>query len=158
MRPSSLAPPAGAARPALAGPRAFRRAPPRPAAEPAGASGEAIGERAIGAAPDIGSARALARPMARGGRPPPNPPPRAPPPPRPPPPKPRRPAPPPPGADPPLVRPAKKPAGLSRTPSGGLAAAAGLDALPPPPVAVRNLVELAAYAHLASNMSQMHHR
>jgi hypothetical protein len=137
MRPSSLAPPAGAARPALAGPRAFRRAPPRPAAEPAGASGEAIGERAIGAAPDIGSARALARPMARGGRPPESPPP---------------------GADPPLVRPAKKPAGLSRTPSGGLAAAAGLDALPPPPVAVRNLVELAAYAHLASNMSQMHHR
>ena len=54
----------------------------------------------------------------------------------------------------------KKASGLARTPSGGLAAGGALTStdLPPPAVAVRNLIELAQYAHLASNMSQMHHR
>ena len=57
-----------------------------------------------------------------------------------------------------VKKPSSPSRGLLRTPAGGLASAAGLDALPPPPVAVRNLVELAQFAHLASNMSQMHHR
>ena len=61
---------------------------------------------------------------------------------------------------PPLRPPLKKASGLARTPSGGLAAGGALTStdLPPPAVAVRNLIELAQYAHLASNMSQMHHR
>ena len=61
---------------------------------------------------------------------------------------------------PPLRPPLKKASGLSRTPAGGLAAGGALTStdLPPPAVAVRNLIELAQYAHLASNMSQMHHR
>ena len=65
-----------------------------------------------------------------------------------------------PSSVPPLRPPLKKASGLARTPSGGLAAGGALTStdLPPPAVAVRNLIELAQYAHLASNMSQMHHR
>eukprot|EP00201_Polytomella_parva_P020810 CAMPEP_0175041930 /NCGR_PEP_ID=MMETSP0052_2-20121109/2230_1 /TAXON_ID=51329 ORGANISM="Polytomella parva, Strain SAG 63-3" /NCGR_SAMPLE_ID=MMETSP0052_2 /ASSEMBLY_ACC=CAM_ASM_000194 /LENGTH=345 /DNA_ID=CAMNT_0016304583 /DNA_START=142 /DNA_END=1179 /DNA_ORIENTATION=- len=48
--------------------------------------------------------------------------------------------------------------GLSRTISGGVKNATTKLDLPPPQVAVRNLVELARYGHLCTMMSQMHHR
>lgn len=49
--------------------------------------------------------------------------------------------------------------GLVRTPlSGGVHSATEAHDLPPPPVAVRNLMEQAEHAHLATVMSRMHHR
>ncbi|KAK3267274.1 hypothetical protein CYMTET_24155 [Cymbomonas tetramitiformis] len=49
--------------------------------------------------------------------------------------------------------------GLSRTPiSGGVQSATRFHELPPPSVAVRNLVEQAKYCQLSTTMSSMHHR
>mmetsp|Transcript_13995 Transcript_13995/g.16936 ORF Transcript_13995/g.16936 Transcript_13995/m.16936 type:complete len:391 (-) Transcript_13995:1022-2194(-) len=49
--------------------------------------------------------------------------------------------------------------GLRRTPlSGGVQSATDTYDLPPPAVAVRNLVEQARYAHLCTTMARMHHR
>ncbi|GAQ85575.1 Pyridoxamine 5'-phosphate oxidase family protein [Klebsormidium nitens] len=49
--------------------------------------------------------------------------------------------------------------GLFRTPiSGGVQSATSSHGLPPPAVAVRNLVAQAKYAHLCTVMSRMHHR
>ncbi|KAL0719048.1 hypothetical protein Bca4012_068372 [Brassica carinata] len=50
-------------------------------------------------------------------------------------------------------------AGLFRTPiSGGVQNATSAHALPPPALAVRNLLEQARFAHLCTVMSKMHHR
>lgn len=50
-------------------------------------------------------------------------------------------------------------AGLFRTPiSGGVQSATFAHGLPPPALAVRNLMEQARFAHLCSVMSGMHHR
>ncbi|RID80096.1 hypothetical protein BRARA_A02787 [Brassica rapa] len=50
-------------------------------------------------------------------------------------------------------------AGLYRTPiSGGVQNATSAHALPPPALAVRNLLEQARFAHLCTVMSKMHHR
>jgi hypothetical protein len=50
-------------------------------------------------------------------------------------------------------------AGLFRTPiSGGVQNAASAHGLPPPALAVRNLMEQARFAHLCTVMSRMHHR
>ncbi|CAO2202578.1 unnamed protein product [Urochloa humidicola] len=50
-------------------------------------------------------------------------------------------------------------AGLFRTPiSGGVQSATFTHGLPPPALAVRNLMEQARFAHLCSVMSGMHHR
>ncbi|KAL6661825.1 hypothetical protein ACP70R_001209 [Stipagrostis hirtigluma subsp. patula] len=50
-------------------------------------------------------------------------------------------------------------AGLFRTPiSGGVQSATFAHGLPPPALAVRNLMEQARFAHLCSVMSSMHHR
>ncbi|KAF8046312.1 hypothetical protein N665_3854s0005 [Sinapis alba] len=50
-------------------------------------------------------------------------------------------------------------AGLFRTPiSGGVQNATSAHALPPPALAVRNLLEQARFAHLCTMMSKMHHR
>ncbi|KAL6660829.1 hypothetical protein ACP70R_000213 [Stipagrostis hirtigluma subsp. patula] len=50
-------------------------------------------------------------------------------------------------------------AGLFRTPiSGGVQSATFSHGLPPPALAVRNLMEQARFAHLCSVMSSMHHR
>ncbi|GJQ96278.1 FMN-binding split barrel containing protein [Tanacetum coccineum] len=50
-------------------------------------------------------------------------------------------------------------AGLFRTPiSGGVQSATSVHDLPPPPLAVRNLMEQARFAHLCTVMSRMHHR
>lgn len=50
-------------------------------------------------------------------------------------------------------------AGLFRTPiSGGLHSATASHDLPPPALAVRNLMEQARFAHLCTVMSRMHHR
>ncbi|XP_073009372.1 uncharacterized protein [Typha latifolia] len=49
--------------------------------------------------------------------------------------------------------------GLFRTPiSGGVQSATSAHDLPPPALAVRNLMEQARFAHLCTVMSQMHHR
>ncbi|KAJ4887053.1 Pyridoxamine 5'-phosphate oxidase family protein [Raphanus sativus] len=49
--------------------------------------------------------------------------------------------------------------GLFRTPiSGGVQNATSAHALPPPALAVRNLLEQARFAHLCTVMSKMHHR
>lgn len=54
---------------------------------------------------------------------------------------------------------ANRPTGLRRTPLGGGVKNATLRYdLPPPAVAVRNLVERAHFAHLCTVMSNMHHR
>lgn len=50
-------------------------------------------------------------------------------------------------------------AGLFRTPiSGGVHSATSAHDLPPPALAVRNLMEQARFAHLSTTMSKMHHR
>ncbi|KAL5213478.1 hypothetical protein ABZP36_024325 [Zizania latifolia] len=50
-------------------------------------------------------------------------------------------------------------AGLFRTPiSGGVHTATAVHDLPPPALAVRNLMEQARFAHLCTVMSRMHHR
>ncbi|KAJ4761358.1 Pyridoxamine 5'-phosphate oxidase family protein [Rhynchospora pubera] len=50
-------------------------------------------------------------------------------------------------------------AGLFRTPiSGGVHSATSAHDLPPPALAVRNLMEQARFAHLCTTMSKMHHR
>ncbi|KAG1331959.1 hypothetical protein COCNU_02G019270 [Cocos nucifera] len=50
-------------------------------------------------------------------------------------------------------------AGLFRTPiSGGVQSATSAHDLPPPALAVRNLMEQARFAHLCTVMSRMHHR
>ncbi|XP_020582577.1 uncharacterized protein LOC110026116 [Phalaenopsis equestris] len=50
-------------------------------------------------------------------------------------------------------------AGLFRTPiSGGVHSATSAHDLPPPALAVRNLMEQARFAHLCTVMSRMHHR
>ncbi|ONK69529.1 uncharacterized protein A4U43_C05F23940 [Asparagus officinalis] len=50
-------------------------------------------------------------------------------------------------------------AGLFRTPiSGGVQSATSVHDLPPPALAVRNLMEQARFAHLCTVMSRMHHR
>lgn len=50
-------------------------------------------------------------------------------------------------------------AGLFRTPiSGGVQSATSSHGLPPPALAVRNLMEQARFAHLCTIMSHMHHR
>ncbi|PKI40232.1 hypothetical protein CRG98_039350 [Punica granatum] len=50
-------------------------------------------------------------------------------------------------------------AGLFRTPiSGGVQSATPAHGLPPPALAVRNLMEQARFAHLCTVMSQIHHR
>ncbi|XP_010929349.2 uncharacterized protein [Elaeis guineensis] len=50
-------------------------------------------------------------------------------------------------------------AGLFRTPiSGGVQSATSAHDLPPPALAVRNLMEQARFAHLSTVMSRMHHR
>ncbi|KAJ4718784.1 Pyridoxamine 5'-phosphate oxidase-related, FMN-binding [Melia azedarach] len=50
-------------------------------------------------------------------------------------------------------------AGLFRTPiSGGVQSATSAHGLPPPALAVRNLMEQARFAHLCTVMSRMHHR
>nr|CAD1825450.1 unnamed protein product [Ananas comosus var. bracteatus] len=50
-------------------------------------------------------------------------------------------------------------AGLFRTPiSGGVQSATSAHDLPPPALAVRNLMEQARFAHLCTVMSKMHHR
>ncbi|KAJ8770483.1 hypothetical protein K2173_017974 [Erythroxylum novogranatense] len=50
-------------------------------------------------------------------------------------------------------------AGLFRTPiSGGVQTATSAHGLPPPALAVRNLMEQARFAHLCTVMSRMHHR
>ncbi|XP_039061197.1 uncharacterized protein LOC120205377 [Hibiscus syriacus] len=50
-------------------------------------------------------------------------------------------------------------AGLFRTPiSGGVHSATSAHGLPRPPLAVRNLMEQARFAHLCTVMSRMHHR
>lgn len=50
-------------------------------------------------------------------------------------------------------------AGLFRTPiSGGVQSATSSHGLPPPSLAVRNLMEQARFAHLCTVMSRMHHR
>ncbi|KAJ8760086.1 hypothetical protein K2173_010942 [Erythroxylum novogranatense] len=50
-------------------------------------------------------------------------------------------------------------AGLFRTPiSGGVQSATTAHGLPPPALAVRNLMEQARFAHLCTVMSRMHHR
>ncbi|KAH9716197.1 Pyridoxamine 5'-phosphate oxidase family protein [Citrus sinensis] len=50
-------------------------------------------------------------------------------------------------------------AGLFRTPiSGGVQSATSAHGLPRPPLAVRNLMEQARFAHLCTVMSRMHHR
>ncbi|KAK3156009.1 hypothetical protein QOZ80_2AG0101590 [Eleusine coracana subsp. coracana] len=50
-------------------------------------------------------------------------------------------------------------AGLFRTPiSGGVHSATAVHDLPPPALAVRNLMEQARFAHLCTVMSRMHHR
>ncbi|XP_047958319.1 uncharacterized protein LOC125203861 isoform X2 [Salvia hispanica] len=50
-------------------------------------------------------------------------------------------------------------AGLFRTPiSGGVQSATSAHGLPRPPLAVRNLMEQARFAHLCTVMSEMHHR
>ncbi|XP_078428321.1 uncharacterized protein LOC144700720 isoform X2 [Wolffia australiana] len=49
--------------------------------------------------------------------------------------------------------------GLLRTPtSGGVQSATSAHSLPHPPLAVRNLMEQAKFAHLCTIMSRMHHR
>ncbi|AQK68551.1 Pyridoxamine 5-phosphate oxidase family protein [Zea mays] len=49
--------------------------------------------------------------------------------------------------------------GLFRTPiSGGVHSATAVHDLPPPALAVRNLMEQARFAHLCTVMSRMHHR